>query len=78
VVADALDKGCYGIVVGNGLLADALDAVGNATGFDKRLDVLGNETAVLADALDEGQIVGADLQGGLFGEDFLYLVYIIY
>ena len=78
MIANLLDKWSYGIVVGNGFLAYAFYLIGNTTGLDERFYILGNEAAVLADALYECQIVGADLQGRLFGEYLLYLMYIIY
>ena len=78
LVTDIIELGLHGIVVGNGFLAHTLNLVGNTTGLYEGFYVLCDEAAVLADALYECQIVGADLQGCLFGEYLLYLMYIIY
>ena len=77
MVADEVHQGRYGIVVGDGLLALVLELVGYAAGVGELLCILGDEAAVLAYLLDEGQVVGAELLGGLFREDFLHLVDVV-
>ena len=46
MVPDALDEGCYVVVVGDGFLALAGDAVGDASRFDEGGHVLGDEAGV--------------------------------
>ena len=77
VVANLLDEGRYGIVVGNSALAAVFNAIGDATCLDEAFHVLDDERVVLAHLLDEAQVCAIQGVGNLGGEDLLHAVHVV-
>ena len=77
LTTDGLHVGTDGVVVLDGTLVDALNAVGYATGLGEVIDELLDALGALGYLLDELQVTGAETFGFLKGKDIFHALHVL-
>ena len=77
LTTDGLHVGTDGVVVLDGTLVDALNAVGYATGLGEVIDELLDALGALGYLLDELQVTGAETFGFLKGKDVFHALHVL-